>query len=86
MQTKQKKQFKALLAEEKRIMWDLKREYFHASDDIDHVWERWWWRNSSLPTATAAKRLQVINNLYRKLGGEPKTLDDYRALLEVNDE
>ena len=86
MQTKRAKQFKALLVEEKRIMWDLKREMWHASDDIDHAWERWLWRNSSLPTVTASRRLQVINNLYRKLGGEPKILDDYRALLEVNDE
>jgi hypothetical protein len=80
MQTKRAKQFKALLAEEKRLMFDLKIEALQSTNDIAHGWDRWFWRMT--PTSIT-QRLSVINNLYAKLGGEPKTLDDYRALLEV---
>lgn len=80
MQTKREKQFKALLAEEKRLMLDLEIEALQSTNDIAHAWDRWFWR---ITPTNITQRLQVINNLYHKLGGEPKTLNDYRALLEV---
>lgn len=80
MQTKREKQFKALLAEEKRLMFDLAVEFYQGSTLVEYNFERWFYR---ITPTNITQRLQVINNLYHKLGGEPKTLDDYRALLEV---
>ena len=80
MQTKNVKRLKALEAEEKRLMRDLKVEFYQGSTLVEYNFERWFYQVT--PT-NITQRLSVINDLRRNLGEEPKTLNDYRALLEV---